>query len=142
MTGPIRILVADDNSMVRRSIRMMLDAVDDLEVVGEAANGQEALELAGDLHPDVVLMDISMPYMDGLEATEAIQDLADAPHVLILSMYPTPTFVHQALRKGARGYVLKRTLADELLPALYRVHDGERFLSQSLDTSTINFIED
>lgn len=121
---------------------MMLDAVDDLEVVGEAADGQEAIALAGDLHPDLVLMDISMPHMDGLQATEAIQDLRDPPHVLILSMYATPTFVHQALRKGARGYVLKRTLADELLPALYQVYDGERFLSQLLDTSTINFVED
>lgn len=121
---------------------MMLDAVDDLEVVGEAADGQEAIELAGNLNPDLVLMDISMPHMDGLQATEAIQDLTDPPRVLILSMYATPTFVHQALRKGACGYVLKRTLSDELLPALYHVYEGERFLSESLDTSTVNIVDD
>lgn len=142
MGTPIRILVADDNSMVRRSIRMMLDAVDGIEVIGEAKDGREAIDLVEELNPDVVIMDISMPNVDGLQATRAIHDMDTDAHVLILSMYATPTFVRQALRNGAGGYVLKRTLSDELLPALYRVHEGKRFLSHLLDQSAADFVED
>jgi two-component system response regulator NreC len=142
MVAPIRILVADDNSMVRRSIRMMLDAVDGLKVIGEAEDGREAINLVEELKPDVVIMDISMPNVDGLQATQVIHDMDTDAHVLILSMYATPTFVRQALRNGAAGYVLKRTLSDELLPALYRVHEGKRFLSHLLDQSAADFADD
>ena len=140
--SPIRILVADDNGMVRRSIRTMLDAIDDVEVVGEAEDGQEAITLTEALEPDVVIMDISMPGVDGLKATEAIQALDTPTRVLILSMYATPTFVRQALRNGARGYVLKRTLSDELIPALHQVHEGRRFLSHLLNTSAVDLDND
>lgn len=136
MKTPIRILVADDNSLVRRSIRVMLDAIDDVEIVGEAEDGQEAVDLVEKTNPDVVLMDISMPRMDGLKATERIQTMKTAAQVLILSMYANTTFVRQALRKGARGYLLKRTFAEELLPALNRVNEGELYLSPDIDGLT------
>lgn len=136
MTSPIRILVADDNSLVRRGIRITLDLIDDLEVVGEAEDGEEAIALVESLNPDVVIMDISMPRLDGLKATEHIQAMKTTTKVLVLSMHADPTFVHEALRKGARGYVLKRTLSEELLPALYRVNEGELFLSQTLRESS------
>lgn len=142
MTNPIRILVADDNSMVRRSIRSMLDAIDGMEVVGEAKDGLEAITLVENLNPDVVIMDISMPSLDGLKATAAIQAMKTTARVLILSMYGTPTFVRQALRNGALGYVLKRTLSDELVPALYRVYEGKRFLSRLLDDSASDIGDD
>lgn len=136
MKTPIRILVADDNSLVRRSIRVMLDAIDDVEIVGEAEDGQEAVDLVEKTNPDVVLMDISMPRMDGLKATERIQTMKTAAQVLILSMYANTTFVRQALRKGARGYLLKRTFSEELLPALNRVNEGELYLSPDIDGLT------
>lgn len=116
----------------------MLDAVDDVEVVGEAEDGQEAIDMVESLEPDVVVMDISMPRLDGLEATERIRDMNETA-VLILSMHANPTFVRQALRRGARGYVLKRTLSDELVSALYQVHGGERFLSQQLESSATDY---
>jgi DNA-binding NarL/FixJ family response regulator len=136
MTSPIRILVADDNSLVRRGIRITLDLIDDLEVVGEAEDGEEAIALVESLNPDVVIMDISMPRLDGLKATEYIQAMKTTTKVLVLSIHADPTFVHEALRNGARGYVLKRTLSEELLPALYRVNEGELFLSQTLRESS------
>lgn len=133
MASPIRILLADDNSLVRRGIRIMLDAVEDVEVVGEAEDGQEAIALVESLDPDIVIMDISMPRLDGLKATRRIRAMKTATQVLILSIHPNPTFVRQAMRGGARGYLLKRALSKELLPALYQVSAGELYLSQALD---------
>lgn len=135
MADPIRILLADDNSLIRRGIRTMLDVVDEVEVVGEAEDGHEAIALVESLNPDVVIMDISMPRLDGITATGRIQALETATQVLILSIHPNPTFVRQALRQGARGYVLKRALSEELLPALYQVSEGDLYLSRALDDS-------
>lgn len=135
MASPIRILLADDNSLVRRGIRIMLDSADDVEVVGEAEDGREAIALVESLDPDIVIMDISMPRLDGLKATGRIRALKTATQVLILSMHDNPTFVRQALRRGARGYLLKRALSEELLPALYQVSAGELYLSRALDDS-------
>lgn len=114
----------------------MLDAIDDVEIIGEAEDGQEAVDLVESLNPDVVIMDISMPRMNGLEATELIQTKQTAARVLILSMYANAMFVRQALRKGARGYLLKRTFVEELLPALNRVNEGELYLSPDIDGLT------
>lgn len=114
----------------------MLDAIDGVEIIGEAEDGQEAVDLVESLNPDVVIMDISMPRMNGLEATELIQTKQTAARVLILSMYANAMFVRQALRKGARGYLLKRTFVEELLPALNRVNEGELYLSPDIDGLT------
>jgi two-component system response regulator NreC len=133
MTNPIRVLVADDNSLIRRGIQFILDSVDDIEFVGEAEDGQEAVNLLESLKPDIVVMDISMPRLDGLEATEQIQARNTTTQVLILSIHASPTFVRQALSRGARGYILKRTLSKDLLPALYRVNQGELYFSQAVE---------
>lgn len=142
MAGPIRILLADDNSLIRRGIRTMLDAVDEVQIVGEAEDGHEAIALVESLNPDVVIMDISMPRLDGITATRRIQALETATQVLILSIHPNATFVRQALRHGARGYVLKRALSEELLPALYQVSEGDLYLSQALDDSVTGHDKD
>lgn len=133
MTNPIRVVVADDSPLLRRGIRVMLDSVSDIKVVGEAEDGQEAVTLAGSLTPDVVIMDVSMPHLNGLKATERIRSMGIDTQILILSMHNNATFVRRALRSGARGYVLKRSIANELLPALYRVSEGERYLSQMIN---------
>ena len=135
MTNPIRVLVADDSPLLRRGIRVMLNSADDVKLIGEAENGREAIDLVKNLTPDVVIMDVSMPELNGLKATEQIHAMDIDARILILSMHNNPTFVRQAFRAGARGYVLKRSLANELLPALYRVYEGEHFLSPKIGES-------
>lgn len=132
MASPIRVVVVDDNPLVRRGIRMMTAAVKDVEVIGEAEDGEEGVALVKTLDPDVVLMDISMPGLDGLAATGRIRSMNGDAQVIIVSMHASPTLVRRALDKGARGYVVKRTAAEELLPAIQRVHDGEFYLSSLL----------
>ena len=136
MARPIRILVADDNPVLRRGIRLILDSVNDVKIVGEAEDGNEAIALVESLTPDVVIMDVSMPHLNGLEATEHIRSMATDTQILILTMHKNATFVRRALRSGARGYLLKRTLTEELLPALYRVNEGKRYLSQIIEDAT------
>ena len=131
----IRILVADDHSMVRRSILALLGEDDDIRVVGEASNGKEAVELAKELDPDLVIMDISMPRMDGITATENLQSLYDELKIIILSMHANQGLVELARRKGASGYLLKKSVANELLPAIYQVYEGGEYLSDSLAPS-------
>jgi two-component system response regulator NreC len=133
----IRVLVADDHSLVRRGVRALLDKEAEIEVIGEADNGREAVDLTEQLQPDLVIMDISMPDLDGILATRQIKDLADAPQVLILSMYANRNLVQQALRVGADGYLLKRTVSDELLQAIQRIRHGDVFLSRSLGSGPL-----
>jgi DNA-binding NarL/FixJ family response regulator len=132
----IRVLVADDHTLVRRSISALLDKAPDIEVVGEAKDGHEAVDLARKLEPDLVIMDVSMPRMDGLAATARIHLDHLSSKVIILSMYANRSLVQQALRNGAMGYVLKRTVTDELVPAIYQVLQGEVFLSHVLTSQT------
>lgn len=129
----IRVVVADDHKLVRRSIRTLLKSAADIELVGEAENGLEAVELVERIQPDLSIMDISMPRLDGISATKRIQELALPTHVLILSLFDNQTLVQQALRIGARGYILKRALSTDLLMAIRRVKQGEIFLSQGLE---------
>jgi DNA-binding NarL/FixJ family response regulator len=132
MNDVIRILLADDHVQVRRGIRTLLDDVNGVEVVGEAGDGHEAVTLAEELNPDLVIMDISMPRLDGLSAAARIRDKLDNTRVLMLSMHNSPSLARQALKMGAQGYVLKRQATDELLTAVRLVHRGETFLSPSL----------
>ena len=131
----IRVLVADDHSLVRRSVRALLKKAPDIEVVGEARDGHEAVDLVKALKPDLVIMDISMPKMDGIAATARIQIDRQGSEVIILSMHSNPNLVQQALSSGAKGYLLKRTVSAELLPAVRQVLQGEVFLSHSLPSS-------
>jgi DNA-binding NarL/FixJ family response regulator len=128
----IRIVVAEDHKLVRRSIRYLLDASGEIEVVGEAENGADAVSLAEQLKPDLIVMDIAMPRQDGITATKRIQELELPTQVLILSIYDNRALVQQALKSGARGYVLKRALTAELLPAIRQVNQGGTYLSLGL----------
>ncbi len=122
---PIRILLADDHPFFRDGVRLLLDSVEDTEVVGEAGSGEEAVELAVTLQPDVVLMDINMPGMGGIEATRRILHTSPHINVLVVTMYEDDDSVFTALRAGARGYLLKGANQVELLRAIRAVHGGE-----------------
>lgn len=130
----IRVLVADDQALVRGGFRVMLDSAPDIEVVGEAATGAEAVALARETRPDVILMDIRMPEMDGIEATRAILgDPATADErVLVLTTFDLDEYVYAALRAGASGFLLKDTDPDDLLDAVRVVAAGEALLAPSV----------
>jgi DNA-binding NarL/FixJ family response regulator len=130
----IRIVIADDHALVRRSIRALLGQSEDIEIVGEAGNGKEAVELVRELKPDVVIMDVSMPELDGISAASRIRAEHPAGKVIILSMYANQSLVQQALRNGVIGYLLKRTVSEDLLPAVHHALQGEIFLSRGLTT--------
>ena len=125
----VRVVVADDHHLVRQGIRMLLETAEDIEVVGEAEDGIAACELAERLTPDIVVMDISMPRLNGTQATEQIRSRVSGAEVVVLSMHADESVVRQALRSGARAYVLKRAVSDELLLAIRSAHRGETYLS-------------
>jgi len=125
----MKILLADDHKVLRSGLRRILEEQTDLEVVGEAADGREAVELAGQLHPDIVVMDIGMPKMNGMEATRQIMQRNPKLNVLILSMYSDENYVVQTLRAGARGYLLKDSAEDELIDAVRTVNSGVPYFS-------------
>jgi DNA-binding NarL/FixJ family response regulator len=128
----IRILIADDQELVRTGFRVVLDAEPDLEVVGEAADGQTALEASQALEPDVVLMDIRMPNLDGIEATRRLAAGDRSPRVLILTTFDLDDYVYEALRAGASGFLLKDVRASDLCQAVRTVAAGEALLSPSI----------
>ena len=128
----IRVLIADDQALVRSGFRMILEARDDLEVVGEAENGAQALELAQTLAPDVVLMDVRMPAMDGVEATRRLLEAGSSARVIILTTFDLDEYVFEALRAGASGFLLKDTEPAELLQAVRIVAGGEALLAPSV----------
>ncbi len=129
---PARIVVADDHPLVREAVRMMLGGQPDLKVVGEAKDGQEALELCRRLEPDLVLMDVRMPKMDGLEATRKIKEECPATIVLMMTSFENPQYLSEAIRAGAAGYVLKDITEHQLLEAVRRAIEGESPLNQEL----------
>ena len=129
----IRVAVADDQALVRRGFAVLLRSADDIDVVGEAANGREAVELVTREQPDVVLMDIRMPEMDGVEATRLITaDESLATRVLILTTFDLDEYVFDSLRAGASGFLLKDTLPDDLVAAVRVVAGGEALLAPSI----------
>ncbi|MDX1663165.1 MAG: response regulator transcription factor [Candidatus Promineifilaceae bacterium] len=128
----IRVIVADDHYLVRQGVRNLLETAEDIEVIGEAENGQEALELVEQLRPDVVVMDVSMPEMNGIKATQMIRDLNTEVQVVILSMYGSHDLVQEALNTGAIGYLLKRSTTLDLVEAVRAAKQGRQFLSNGL----------
>src|SRR5262245_15105742 len=133
----IRVLVADDQSMVRAGFRMLLSGEPDIEVVAEAANGREAVEKAARFEPTVVLMDIRMPELDGLEATRQILESSGSARILILTTFDLDEYVYEALRAGASGFVLKDDPPEQLLAAIRTVATGDALLSPSVTKRVI-----
>jgi DNA-binding NarL/FixJ family response regulator len=126
----IRVLIVDDQSLVRAGFRMILEAESDIEVVGEAADGAEALTAVRESKPDVILMDVRMPNVDGLEATRRLLDgKAEGPRVLILTTFDLDEYVYEALRVGASGFLLKDTPPEQLVDAIHIVASGDALLS-------------
>lgn len=125
---PIRILLVDDHAIVRKGLRALLAEIDDIEVVGEAADGQQAINQAAALHPDVILMDIVMPNMDGIEATQQITRQQPEARVLALTSFAADDKLFPAIKAGALGYLLKDSDPEELLQAIRQVHRGESSL--------------
>ena len=134
----IRILLADDHAVVRQGFKMILGAQPDMEVVGEAANGREAVELAEQGKPDIVVMDVAMPELNGIEATRRL--LGSLPHtrVVALSMHKDSVYVREVLRAGARGYLLKDSGAEDLVRAIRAVAGGESWLSPAVSNAVLD----
>jgi DNA-binding NarL/FixJ family response regulator len=139
MTEPIRILIADDNLRFRQGLRTLLQAAPEMEVVGEAGSGDEAVALADGLQPDVILMDIKMPDVNGIEATHTI--LESSPHIgiLMLTMVEDDDAVFAAMRAGARGYLLKGALKAEVLRAIRSVSSGEAIFGPTIARRLIDY---
>jgi DNA-binding NarL/FixJ family response regulator len=140
----IRVLVADDQALLRTAFSALIEAEDDLEVVGEAADGREAVDLAAALSPEVVVMDVRMPVMDGIEATRLITGPGGAgtPRVLILTTFDLDEYVFEALRAGASGFALKSRPLEELLSAIRLVATGEALLAPSVTRRLIAHFTD
>jgi NarL family two-component system response regulator LiaR len=134
----IRILLAEDHAVVREGTRELLDREEDLKVVAEAGDGEEAVRLATDQRPDVVLMDIAMPKLDGIEATKRIKAAHPAIAVLVLTAYDDDQYVFTLLEAGAAGYLLKDVHTDELIKAIRAVHAGESVLHPSIARKVVN----
>ena len=128
----IRVLVADDQALVRAGFRAILEAQEDLEVVGEAGDGSEAVAIARELRPDVVLMDVRMPGVDGIEATRLLLRDGDAPRVLMLTTFDLDEYLYEAMRAGASGFLLKDAPRDQLVGAVRTVAAGDALLAPAL----------
>jgi len=131
-------LLADDHAVVRQGFKMILAAQPDMEIVGEAGNGREALDLAGQFQPDVVVMDVAMPELNGIEATRRIADVSPRSRVLALSMHKDSVYVREILRAGARGYLLKDSISSDLLAAVRAIARGEGYLSPGVSDAVLN----
>lgn len=136
----IRVIIADDHHLVRQGIRALLEETGDIEVIGEAATGQEAVDLTEELNPDVVIMDISMPRLDGTQASERILSLDVPTQIVILSMHADATIAQQLLRQGVKGYLLKNSIGDELLLALRAACRNETYLSPAISDSVLTHL--
>jgi DNA-binding NarL/FixJ family response regulator len=141
-SSPKRLLIADDHALVREGMRAMLASEQNLEVVGEAENGREALQLCRELRPDLILMDVRMPEMDGLAATQEIKGEYPETRILILTTHESPEYLMDAIRAGASGYVLKDSTKQRLLDAVRRVISGESPVNEELAMQVIQRLTD
>lgn len=134
----IRLLITDDHAMFRAGLRSLLESEEDFRVIGEAANGREAVRFALETHPDVILMDIQMPELDGVAATKEIMEAWPEANVIMLTMYRQDHYVFEAIKAGASGYLLKDASADRLTDAVRRVAAGETLLSADLAKNVLD----
>lgn len=128
----MRIYIADDHAVIRDGLRALLEAREDMEVIGDAGDGRQAVTEATQLKPDVVIMDISMPGRNGIDAAALLREAVPSTRVIILSMHATTEHVFRALQAGARGYLLKNSAGAELVDAVRAVHAGKRYFSQKI----------
>jgi DNA-binding NarL/FixJ family response regulator len=131
----IQVLLADDHGVVRDALRYLLEAQGDIQVIATAADGREAVAHALQLCPDVAVMDVSMPHMDGFEATKQIRVLCPRTRVVMLTIYDTREHIRHALQSGARGYVLKESAGQELVTAIRALHKGQHYFSRKVDAT-------
>jgi DNA-binding NarL/FixJ family response regulator len=137
MIRPTTVMLAEDHHLVREALRALLEERTEVDVIGQAEDGAEAIELAQELKPEIVVMDISMPNLNGLEATRRLMELGDPPQVIILSQHKRQEYVVQALQAGASGYLLKDSITDELIEAIQTVKEGLTYLSEQLPREEI-----
>jgi DNA-binding NarL/FixJ family response regulator len=138
----VKILLADDHTIVRQGLKLILSAHSDLEVVGEAANGREAVELADKLRPDIVLMDVQMPELNGIDATRKMVAANPRIRILVLSMHKESVYVREILKAGARGYILKDAIDTELLNAVRSVARGDGYISPAVSSALNDKVKD
>jgi two-component system, NarL family, response regulator NreC len=131
-------MLADDHTIVRQGLKLILSAHPDMQVVGEAANGREAVELAAKLQPDIVLMDVAMPELNGIEATRQMVAANARIRILVLSMHKEAMYVREILRAGARGYILKDAIDTELLVAIRSIAHGDGYISPAVSGALLN----
>jgi two-component system, NarL family, response regulator NreC len=134
----IRILLADDHAVVRQGFKMILAEQPDMEIIGEAGNGREALALAESLKPDIVVMDVAMPELNGIEATRRMGESVPHARVVALSMHKDSVYVREILRAGARGYLLKDSIAEDLVSAVRSVARGEGYISPQVSNAVLD----
>ena len=134
----IRVLLADDHALFRHGMKSLLESEPDIRVIGEAGNGREAIRFAADTRPDVILMDIQMPELDGVKATQSILEIDPKFKVIMITMYRQDSYVFEAVKAGARGYILKDADASTLIDAIRRVADGEALLDSDLAQNVLD----
>ncbi len=134
----IKILLADDHTIVRQGLKLILSSQADFQVVGEASNGREVVELAEKLHPDIVLLDVAMPELNGIEATRRMMEANGRLRILVLSMHKESVYVREILKAGARGYLLKDVIDTELLNAVRSVARGDGYISPAVSGALLS----
>ena len=142
MSQAIRVLIVDDHTIVRKGIRALLTEIAGIEVVGEAADGQEAVAQANSLRPDVILMDLAMPQMDGIEATRQIKTSQPESRILVMTSFATDDKVLPAIKAGALGYLLKESAPEDLVQAIHQIHRGEPSLHPTIARKVLQEITD
>ncbi len=129
----IKVLISDDHAIIREGLRLLLESCRDIKVIGEAENGRETVTNVQKLHPDIVILDIAMPKLNGIEATRQIKRKCPQTEIIILSMYASTELIYQAFRAGALGYILKESVGAEVVNAVYTVSKGMRYISKKID---------
>ena len=141
MTEPIRILLADDHAVLRTGLRLLLDNQPSITVIGEVGSGGEAVAIARQHQPDIILLDLNMPGMDGLTAIPLLRKESPGSHILILTMHDDVTYLQEALRAGARGYILKKAVDSDLLTAIQTVMRGETYVHSAMSEKLLQKID-